>query len=175
MCSKGIHTLKDWRAERLRLRKDHTEYKIIPEYLKLGRCKPDIVSKPKCDELTKTSKHHFKTEYDKNVFELNGLLRDLPFVLAEIKKIKDLISKSDEKYQLLLEQPTKNKRLNAQAELVRKGKLELMLQESERNHSTVVEHIEMLKAKTKESIKRCPKGSRRNKKTQKCEKHTSIV
>jgi len=97
------------------------------------------------------------------VFKLKGLERDLPFIKAEIKKLNEMILKLDSTLG----------QTNKAQELVRRGKLEVMLEESERMYTDMEEQIKQLKTKTKEpeSIKRCPKGSRRNKKTLKCEKY----
>ena len=50
MCNKKVYSLKDWRNELLRLRKEHApQYETHPDYIKMTQCKDGIVDKPVCD------------------------------------------------------------------------------------------------------------------------------
>ena len=52
MCNKKVYSLKDWRNELLRLRKEHApQYETHPDYVKMTQCKDGIVDKPVCDAL----------------------------------------------------------------------------------------------------------------------------
>ena len=52
MCNHKIYSLKDWRNEMLRLRKEHApQYETHPDYIKMAQCKEDIVDKTECDAL----------------------------------------------------------------------------------------------------------------------------
>ena len=51
-CSKNIHSLKDWRTEMLRLKKEHgANFEKHPDYVKMANCKEDILSAEDCGKL----------------------------------------------------------------------------------------------------------------------------
>ena len=51
MCDKKVYTLKDWRNEALRLKKEHgPQFETAPEYMKMTQCKEYIVDKSECDK-----------------------------------------------------------------------------------------------------------------------------
>jgi hypothetical protein len=57
MCSKNIHTLKEWREEMLRLKKQAgPTFETDPEYVKTAQCKEDILSKSDCAKLMPQTK-----------------------------------------------------------------------------------------------------------------------
>ena len=51
LCDKGIHTIKNWRDELLRLRKAHKDFERHPDFMKLTQCKDDIISKEQCNAM----------------------------------------------------------------------------------------------------------------------------
>jgi hypothetical protein len=57
MCSKNIHTLKEWREEMLRLKKQAgPTFETDPDYVKTAQCKEDILSKSDCAKLMPQTK-----------------------------------------------------------------------------------------------------------------------
>jgi hypothetical protein len=51
MCDKKVYTLKEWRTEALRLKKEHgPQFETAPEYMKMTQCKEYIVDKSECDK-----------------------------------------------------------------------------------------------------------------------------
>ena len=57
MCSKNIHSLKEWREEMLRLKKQAgPKFETDPDYVKTAQCKESILSKSDCAKIMPQTK-----------------------------------------------------------------------------------------------------------------------
>lgn len=114
MCGKNIHTLKEWRDEMLRLRKEHAPaFETHPDYVKTAQCKDEIQPAVTCNRLfpakktsrpvpktkpsTKRSPQYTKEyeryvqevqEHEKNLAELKRLKVQLRAVKEQLKRIQ---------------------------------------------------------------------------------------
>ena len=105
MCSKNIHTLKEWRDEMLRLKKQAgPKFETDPDYVKTAQCKESILSKegcgkfepkaPKVNTTRKKTDDYDAYKYDLKGYELNmRILKGLYKNLGVFKKKIDSLEK----------------------------------------------------------------------------------
>jgi DNA repair exonuclease SbcCD ATPase subunit len=168
MCSKNIHTLKEWRDEMLRLKKQAGhKFETDPDYVKTAQCKESILSKegcgkferptkaptpkaPKANTTRKKTDAYDAYKYDLKGYELNmRILKGLYKNLGVFKKKIDSLEKKLNKLNTEEERNLKKK-----ADLEEKLKKEVTktqletytkrIQECEESNQKIVQEIMQL-------------------------------
>ena len=161
MCSKNIHNLKDWRNEKMRLRKEHDPFfETHPDYVKTAQCKESILSKegcgkfepkaPKANTTRKKTDDYDAYKYDLKGYELNmRILKGLYKNLGAFKKKMDSLEKKLNKLNTEEERNLKKKaeleeKLNKNVSTTQREKYTKGVQEYEKRNLPIIKEIMQL-------------------------------